>query len=329
MTSTKARARLLALCCAAAAHTAATTTELEDESTLLADWAAAIPALAQSWNRTGCGTGHAATARLGCLACDVGWDDTQLGWRGVRCNRPGGRVTSINAAEMGVQPLELRGDVSSWSNCSKLDKMYPPASLLPPMLCIVCAGGLLHIRWRPLIPPCACQHVAVAISRNLGGTRVSGDVSSWRRLRLLRLVNLQYTKVSGNVSQWSALTVAQTIQLGRTVVSGDISGWRQAMPLARLVDLYGTRVTGWSGLASWGALSAEKWRFLRNTSAAPPPDTVGRRKQRQQRAAVHAALLVQRNVTQVGGGRRRMMSHSEEADAAAAESGPAGARREL
>jgi hypothetical protein len=46
--------------------------------------------------------------------CGTGWNGYYSGWRGVKCNREGGRITKVSRNGMGVPSREIRGDVTGW-----------------------------------------------------------------------------------------------------------------------------------------------------------------------------------------------------------------------
>ena len=71
-----------------------------------------------------CGRSWAASSE----PCGTGWDSYGSGWRGVKCNREGGRVTRVDNDHMGVPWGEIRGDVSGWGALTEAQYMcvHPP-----------------------------------------------------------------------------------------------------------------------------------------------------------------------------------------------------------
>ena len=55
--------------------------------------------------------------------CSTGWDSYDIGWRGVICNREGGRVTMIDHIRMGVPVASIRGNVSGWAAMTQATSM--------------------------------------------------------------------------------------------------------------------------------------------------------------------------------------------------------------
>ena len=60
--------------------------------------------------------------------CGTGWNSYDSGWRGVKCNREGGRVTKVDKDDMGVPRGGIRGDVSGWGALTEAQIMcvHPP-----------------------------------------------------------------------------------------------------------------------------------------------------------------------------------------------------------
>ena len=179
------------------------------ESEVLGDFAAGVPNLAQSWNRSGCDPNPAA-ARLGCEPCDEGWDSWSTGWIGLVCNQPGGRVYAIDSAHMGVATVNISGDVSGWAAVSELRN--------------------LSLRGTAVKGNISGWTTMVFLERvNLAGTGVTGNVSGWTTMTSARTINLYRTKVWGDVSGWMdamPYAGARAINLQDTRVTlGGSSGW--------------------------------------------------------------------------------------------------------
>ena len=70
--------------------------------------------------------------------CSTGWDSYDIGWRGVICNREGGRVTMIDCNRMSVLVASIRGNVSGWDVLTEAQIMcvHQRSSTLLPQACV-------------------------------------------------------------------------------------------------------------------------------------------------------------------------------------------------
>jgi hypothetical protein len=59
--------------------------------------------------------------------CDTGWDSYTSGWAGVKCNKLDGRITSVDAGEMGVSVPDIQGDISGWEALTEAEYMCDAA----------------------------------------------------------------------------------------------------------------------------------------------------------------------------------------------------------